>query len=249
MTTPIQHAYPVKHEKDAERLANQHEVIKEAMGGLVLAPLDLTTSRLRILDSGTTDGTWIQDLAETCAPVSHEIYGTDIDPSHFPANAPEGTKYVIQDINKPWPEQWKDYFDLVHQRLVLVGAGPKQQEALESLANLVKPGGWIQLVEATNEPGPDCGPRVRDSIELMRSVFNVMGAKVDLTQRLPEWLEAAGFVDVQKRDVVVKFGALNPDPDLAARGVFATVQATTTLAQFAKSKFHCIPVVPRRALD
>jgi hypothetical protein len=42
---------------EAQRLQLQHEIIKDAMGGkLVAAPLDLSKPGLRILDSATADG-------------------------------------------------------------------------------------------------------------------------------------------------------------------------------------------------
>ena len=45
------------HDNDEiERLSEQHGVIEDAMGGLLLAPLDLSRAGMRILDSGTADG-------------------------------------------------------------------------------------------------------------------------------------------------------------------------------------------------
>lgn len=50
------HSYPLANSDESTRLQNQHEVLKDEMGGLVLAPVDLVASSLRILDSGTADG-------------------------------------------------------------------------------------------------------------------------------------------------------------------------------------------------
>jgi hypothetical protein len=50
--------YFLESEQETNRLANQHNVIKDEMGGLVLAPLDLSTP-LRILDSATADGMYL----------------------------------------------------------------------------------------------------------------------------------------------------------------------------------------------
>ncbi|KAI4858862.1 hypothetical protein F4820DRAFT_196154 [Hypoxylon rubiginosum] len=237
-----EHAYPLDNEKEISRLRNQHDVIKVAMGGLVLAPVDLSKSPLRILDSGTADGTWIRDLAATCAPVRHEFYGTDINPADFPTDPPAGTIYKAHDVNKPWPEDWNSRFDLVHQRFVLVAGGPKQKEVLESLGELVKPGGWIQLIEATNVIPETCGPVMHSFVKVMNGVFKVMGADLKLTERIPEWLEGAGFIDVEDRIVPLKLGAKNPDATLARRGVFSTTSAATGLAGFAKT-------LPQGAVD
>lgn len=51
--------YFLKSNEEVNRLKNQHEVIKVAMGGLVIAPVDLSSAPLRILDSATADGIYI----------------------------------------------------------------------------------------------------------------------------------------------------------------------------------------------
>ncbi|KAI0165388.1 hypothetical protein GGR52DRAFT_575479 [Hypoxylon sp. FL1284] len=233
--TTYEHSYPLDNEAEISRLQNQHDVIKDAMGALVLAPVDLSKSPLKILDSGTADGTWIRDLQATCAPVQHQFYGTDINPADFPADPPASTVYQVHDVNKPWPEDWNGRFDLVHQRFVLVAGGPRQKEAVESLGELVKPGGWIQLIEATNVIPDTCGPVMHDLVNMMRGVFKAMGADVDVTERIPGWLRDAGFVDVGDRVVHLQLGARNPDATLAGRGVFSTSTAAKGLASYAKT--------------
>lgn len=48
--------YFLASDDEISRLSNQHNVIKDAMGGLLLAPIDLSAKPLRILDSATADG-------------------------------------------------------------------------------------------------------------------------------------------------------------------------------------------------
>lgn len=50
-----QNTYFLKSEEEVSRLSNQHDIIKDGMNGLVLAPIDLSKP-LRVLDSGTADG-------------------------------------------------------------------------------------------------------------------------------------------------------------------------------------------------
>jgi hypothetical protein len=45
-----------KEAAEVERLTHQHEVIKDHMGSLILAPVDLSKPGLKILDSATADG-------------------------------------------------------------------------------------------------------------------------------------------------------------------------------------------------
>ncbi|KAF3771422.1 hypothetical protein M406DRAFT_34527, partial [Cryphonectria parasitica EP155] len=48
---------------ELHRLGDQHAVLKSAMGTVVLAPVNFSTPGLRILNSGTADGT-----APKCPP-------------------------------------------------------------------------------------------------------------------------------------------------------------------------------------
>jgi hypothetical protein len=54
--TAYKHTYPLANSEESKRLQNQHEIFKDEMSGLVLAPIDLKASSLTILDSGTADG-------------------------------------------------------------------------------------------------------------------------------------------------------------------------------------------------
>jgi len=55
-TTAYKHSYPLASSEESKRLQNQHEIFKDEMGRLVLAPIDIKKTPLRILDSGTADG-------------------------------------------------------------------------------------------------------------------------------------------------------------------------------------------------
>jgi hypothetical protein len=163
--------------------------------------------------------------------------GIDIDASKFPEHPPTGTSYHTQDINKPWPEEWKNSFDVVHQRLALVGAGPNGQGALKSLSELVKPGGWIQLIEFEFAASDSDGPAVHDFFQVMKDIFRFVGASLKLSHLIADWLKEEGFVDVQERLVITQMGATNRNPELAKQGVYSTSIAATGLTAFAKSKF------------
>lgn len=53
--SPERTDYFLESEEEISRLSNQHDVIKDEMGGLILAPIDLSQP-LRVLDSATADG-------------------------------------------------------------------------------------------------------------------------------------------------------------------------------------------------
>lgn len=124
----------------------------------------------------------------------------------------------------------------MHQRLALVGTGAAVQTAVARLAELVRPGGWIQLIEAENVIDENDGPAMHDFLKLMKDIFTTMGANVKLAGQLHGWLEALGFRDVHERLVNVYMGARNTNPQLAQQGVRSTSIAAGGLVDFAKSQ-------------
>jgi hypothetical protein len=182
-------------------------------------------------------GTWIRDLALQYDTVPHEFVGIDIDASNWPKSPPEYQTYQVQDITKPWPAEWKERFDLVHQRLALAVGGPIQKHIVFSVGELVKPGGWIQLIEATNETLESHGPVFRTFVAMIKGTYAVFGSSFQLIQDFLLWLKEAGFVNVQHRDINTKLGAINPNPQLAKQGVYSTTVAARGLADFGSSKY------------
>ncbi|KAI0143698.1 hypothetical protein GGR57DRAFT_342294 [Xylariaceae sp. FL1272] len=162
------------------------------------------------------------------------MHGTDIYPDRFPPSD-ENASYEVQDIIDPWPEAWKGRFDLVHQRMVLVGGRAEQIRVLQALGALVKPGGWIQLVEATQVLPEDAGPNLKTLVALMRAVFTSMQANLNMPDLLPTWLTEDGFTDIGHETVWMKLGSANRDPTIGKRGTAATVTGARGLVEFGKS--------------
>ncbi|MCJ1352293.1 MAG: hypothetical protein MMC33_002277 [Icmadophila ericetorum] len=241
--------YILESDNEMSRLSNQHEVIKDAMGGLLQMPIDYSKGPLRILDSGTADGFWIQDLASSIPAGDHEFIGTDVNPSVFPKSPPPGQTYQVQDINKPWPATWHNYFDIVHQRLTLVGAGQHGQAVVSNLAELVKPGGWIQLIEGENMIDEKDGPAMHDFLKLMKDTFTLMGANIHFARDMAGWLKAVGFEDVQDRLFDSYLGATNKDPKLAQHGVISSSVGCAGLVEFAKTLPSGPPSLSKEELD
>lgn len=142
--------YPdVRHAAEARRLRMQGALIADALGDLILCPLDTSRTDLRILDSATADGHFLTLVRERLAhPESAELIGTDI-AAFPPLDLPDNITLERQDILKPWPEKWEGHFDFVHQRTALAVTGGKERavEVVRRLIGLTKPGGWIQVVD------------------------------------------------------------------------------------------------------
>ena len=184
---------------------------------------------------------WIRDLQSSIPLGSDATFiGTDLNAHYFPKEHGANTTYQVQDINQPWPTEWRNSFDLVHQRLVLAGAGLAQSTAIMHLGELVKPGGWMQLIEGENVPDPRDGPAMHHFIAIMKDVFRAMAVDGSFARHLYGWVQAAGFSEVQERVVDCYMGATNKDAELARLGVGSTCIAAAGLVSFAKSQFNSV---------
>ena len=229
-----EHYFLQESSTEVERLTYQHEVVKDCMGSLVQAPLDISRPGLRIIDSATADGRWLVDVSTQLAEPYH-LVGTDIVSSYFPVPAPLHTELIIQDIASPWPEHMRDSFDLVHQRLALPGCGQfPMRKAVDALIGLVKPGGWIQLIEADHSGPASEGQAMKESFKLIKELFKGMGVEDVYARQLKTWLVDAGMEDVEERVLDVKLGAANANEDLARKGTRSFVLATTGLVDVAR---------------
>lgn len=142
----------------------------------------------------------------------------------------------MHNIAHEWPVDMKSTFDLVHQRLTLPGAVPTSlSQVIRQLFGLLKPGGWIQLVEAEQE-GPDSGPVFQEFLDLVRGLFTVTGAGWHYARVMRGWLEEAGAVDVEECVVDMAFGAKNSSKELAEMSARCTAKAMNGLVGHAKSK-------------
>jgi len=130
------------------------------------------------------------------------VLATDIDTTWLNR---EGAEFEVKthDIGsgtRPLPGR---QFDLVHARLVLVHV-PERAEALATMIDALKPGGWILLEEA--DPGlqplvcPDeCGDAQVLANKLksaFRSLMADRGVDLSFGRKLPRLLRSAGLTEV-----------------------------------------------------
>ncbi|KAF2492515.1 putative methyltransferase, partial [Lophium mytilinum] len=215
--------YLLESDAEGRRLRDQHEMFKAANGNkIILAPIDLNKSNLHILDVGTYDGTLLLDLYHHFIPAhireTDQLLGVDLLGSHFPSSPVKGMSFQKQNILEPWPENLLGTFDLVHQRLMLAAAGPNTENNVRQTLQLVKPGGWVQFVEAEQAIGPNDGPVMHQFISLMGEFFGFMRVPMTYAHALPQWLQEAGFEDVETAVVPIPYGCRQPDACLREKG-------------------------------
>jgi SAM-dependent methyltransferase len=131
-----------------------------------------------------------------------EVVATDVDPRWIagPA-APPHLRVLRHDVGTDAPPDGP--FDLVHARLLLVHV-PERARALEAMASVVRPGGWLVVEEADPALQPlacleDDGPAQQLANRLKTAFRTLMAERgVDLAfgRTLPRRLRAAGLADV-----------------------------------------------------
>ncbi|CAN9476254.1 unnamed protein product [Alternaria alternata] len=243
------------NENEVQRLDKQHKAVYTAMPQLVLAPIDLAEGGYRVLDQATGSGIWLRDVRQGTGGASNTWIGTDIEDSYFPKETPNNTSYHHQSMTEPWPRQWQGTFDLVHSRMALPGVGLSSlEDAVMNLVKLLKPGGWIQLVEMQWQDW-DAGPVLQEFEKAMQQLVSMVtnGQGVDMREGLTALVEEAGLTKVQHAiiDVPVGVKAKEDLRELSLQSMFATASfATATLKKLRPAELEAdIDSLPARLME
>ncbi|KAI9598004.1 hypothetical protein BDF19DRAFT_433238 [Syncephalis fuscata] len=119
---------------------------------------------------------------------------------------PNNCEYMPYNFDGPMPFP-KNYFDYVHQRSVSTFlTSSAWNDLLSQLYRILKPGGYIELVERDMLPS-NVGPCTAQLTEQVGQVMRERGMAVDMPRRLGDLLELHGFEEVHKVDIDVPIGA------------------------------------------
>lgn len=100
----------------------------------------------------------------------------------------------------------------MHQRTVLVNARKRPiKDTISKMVDLLKPDGWIQLMEGDFTLVRENGPAMREFPELGKWFFDEAGPGSDMGPRLETELSSIGLRDVQETTVMVGIGAVLKD--------------------------------------
>lgn len=209
----------LRRSKEIDRLHNQHKLVKSAFGGLILCPVDLSSPNVRILDSATADGYFLYDLrSQLVHPNAAELIGTDIADYPDMLGLPKNITLYKQNIFEDWPEDWEGTFDFVHQRACMANAPTFDGgvKVMERLIKLLKPGGWIQIVD-----GAMPTDAIAESDAASLKIFKTIGAFLQGIRLNPkpgkqifEMLGKGGVLEaIGRRNIAAKLGkgALSKD--------------------------------------
>jgi SAM-dependent methyltransferase len=197
-----------RDEGEAKRLNYQHEMIMRVRDANVLDTSIPKTDVSRVCDVGTGTGIWLEEVANELRShgnMNFKFTGFDISPKQFPKTSSPRFNYVEWDMTKLVPEEYREQFDVVHVRLLLVVLTLDQyQTVVTNLVSLLKPGRYLQwddfdygddVERVYPPPVQKAGQEVIDFIK-SQNCSPKISAEVSKTF---EWI---GLEDIQVRDYI-----------------------------------------------
>ncbi|KAF9071782.1 S-adenosyl-L-methionine-dependent methyltransferase [Rhodocollybia butyracea] len=199
---PFVSHYVVSYTEDEqERLNWQNQFLTKTVceGKLISAPTTLDPGD-EVLESATGTGIWLLSVAREVHP-HVSLTGIDINPQFFPTQHSPNITFSVHSVTN-LPDSWTGRFKLANQRL-LVGALTFEQwgVALSELYRVLKPGGWVQLLETSPETTAYSGPNMKRLMDVSVALYASKGLVSDLNETINQRLEHAGFINVHKRIV------------------------------------------------
>ncbi|KAK1253848.1 hypothetical protein MKX07_001925 [Trichoderma sp. CBMAI-0711] len=204
------------HQQEIDRLTRQHRFMNSTTGGqLLVTPNIKEKKELRVLDCGAADGTWLRDLPRQLPDHKLELHGVDIGSTLFPPPSAD-VDLREHDIRKPFPASWgwQSSFDVIHQRLLIWGIKSVEWPVvIKNLVEGLKPGGYIQLVEAEwishDKPAdPATRPQLHKQALMQEWSTAGFGMDIHIAYKLEGLLKDAGLEDVTTVQFDHGYGAL-----------------------------------------
>jgi SAM-dependent methyltransferase len=189
-----------RHPAEIDRLDVQHYALREHLGSNYLAPI---AEPGLVFDAGCGTGQWGFDL---CAEFpGTRVVGLDLVPGK--AGNPDRYAFVRGNILQGLPFR-NDRFDFVHQRFLVAGVPLVAWPAVVAdLARILRPGGWIELVEPRLAIEP-AGPATARLVDLSRGLASGLGLDTGtvVADSIDDYLRQAGLASVDRRDVTLPIG-------------------------------------------
>lgn len=212
-----------------------------------MAPIRDTSAR--IPDLGTGSGDWCVEMARQYPDA--RIIGTDLS-NVTPSSRPSNVAFEIEDFEDEWSFD-RNSLDMVHHRfnVTAVSDWPRQfQKALIVL----KPGGFIELVDIVSSPQADDNSIPVNS-QLIRFFHLIADGRRQVGKDLRAmhlWrtqLEAAGYINVQERVLKLPIGGWPKDPRLKEAGSLKLDTLQVHIALFGTSaSFFEVDIVIQKLL-
>ncbi|TVY83055.1 Secondary metabolism regulator laeA [Lachnellula suecica] len=210
--------YLPNDEEEQARLDLQHHIYLLCSGGVLhRAPLQNPQS---VLDIGTGTGIWAIEFADEFPGAW--VIGTDLSPIQ-PGFVPPNVKFYVDDFEQPWdfPEIGK--FDYIHWRSLSGSTGDWAKLYGQAFNNL-KPGAFLEVQEydgdvySDNDPSMEGAPWIRSWSDSLETATTSVGKPLNVGRFHRQWMEDAGFVDIEEKIVKCPIGPWTKEPLLKELG-------------------------------
>ncbi|KAJ3038434.1 hypothetical protein HDV00_000622 [Rhizophlyctis rosea] len=178
-------------DEEMDRLHVQHYMVRLMFGDTYFsAPVRgmLEEGGKKVLDLGCGSGIWCFEIA-TEFPQCH-VTGLDISPVQPGTVKPRNVTFMESDLtNLPLPFEDAS-FDYIHMRFLIFGLRTEFWPVLiAELTRIVKPGGYIELMELANPtmPGPT---KVLNLCAIMSQATSSRGCDLTIQQKLFPYLSS-----------------------------------------------------------
>ncbi|PYI33184.1 S-adenosyl-L-methionine-dependent methyltransferase [Aspergillus indologenus CBS 114.80] len=222
---------------EVEHLELQHQVFNKVFDDRLIFPPLPSDNPERILDCGHGTGAWAVEVAEQYPQC--EVIGIDISPQMSPDYAPNNLWFQIDDLNRPFTFP-SNHFDLVHSRMQATGIDrARWMSYIWDIKRVLKPGGWVQLVEMYFNVQSDNGSLTEEhalrqwSTKFMQSLDDRKDLRVGT--RLRDLLVAAGMDQVDAKMIPLPLSGWSNDPrarEIGAANLRCTNQLLPALALY-----------------
>ncbi|KAJ5160377.1 uncharacterized protein N7482_007381 [Penicillium canariense] len=156
---------------------------------------------LAIADIATGTGIWLKDVSRELGTTATQCYyhGFDISPDQFPKN-PGNIDFSVHDITKPFPEEHRNRYDLVHVRLLVAAIEESEYKvAISNIYAILKPGGFLQWEEVDEETyTSNDNPVIWEIRRCFELSYKAEGKCFQASAKVHDECIAAGFLDVER---------------------------------------------------
>src|SRR5579885_3625661 len=190
-----------KDEEEDFRLNFQHYALYHAIGNHYVAPISPPLPL--ILDVGTGTGIWCMEMARLFP--DSVVVGIDLSDRSFKPPSQDNCLLRIGNVvsGLPFPD---DFFSFTHQRLLVAGITAENwPRAVRELVRVTRPGGWIELVEASRLV-EGAGPATARMQELLETVSKTRGFDGEIIRHLGDLLQQAGLQHVEMQPIPIPVG-------------------------------------------
>ncbi|KAJ4362955.1 hypothetical protein N0V83_010072 [Neocucurbitaria cava] len=211
-------------DREEDRLTTQHAILSRLFGGTLISPGIRLRDPQKILDCGYGGGDWCVEFAEEYEDC--EVTGVDIFPM-LVADQPDNLTLCGYNLNDRLrdPEVFQSRaYDLIHSRFLSQGIKSNRWTSyIHDMRLLLRPGGWVQLVEYYPLIQSDSG-RLTDQAAVRRwwqsyeASMRRLNRDPRIGRRLKDILTQDGYRDVVVEVQHLPIGGWHSDPIKAEIG-------------------------------